>query len=393
MLIQNQEVMGEGSAIPTDPQHTPTITQLSTSQPQQTQPPREPSRMDTEIPQSCGPTDNVADEAVYEERDDSLVRAATTASSLEAEQDSGNINKTRSKATLNEPSSSGTSSGVNTPRSDEDRLKLKKLIELCTKLSQRVLDLEKTKTAQDSEIAKLKKRVKKLEQKKRSRTHRLRRLYKVGSFRRVKSSEKEDMFGVNDLDGDEVIVDNVDVVKTAEETVNVVATTVSTASIILIAKPKANKVVIQKLEQGATTTTTAATTITAASTRPKAKGLVIHEQEQALTPTVSSQQPSHVKVQDKGKGKMVEPEPVKKLSKKDQLMLDEELAFNNEKGEYLFDYKTELMEESSKKAKAKKESRSKRAGEKLESDNSKKQKLDEKVEAEVNDAKEVTELK
>ncbi|GKD58059.1 hypothetical protein Tco_1295568, partial [Tanacetum coccineum] len=34
-----------------------------------------------------------------------------------------------------------------------------------------------------------------------------------------------------------------------------------------------------------------------------------------------------VKVQDKGNGKMVEPEPVKKMSKKDLLMLDEELAF------------------------------------------------------------------
>ncbi|GJZ51871.1 hypothetical protein Tco_0606386 [Tanacetum coccineum] len=40
-----------------------------------------------------------------------LVRAATTASSLEAEQDSGNITKTRSKATPNESSSLGTTSG------------------------------------------------------------------------------------------------------------------------------------------------------------------------------------------------------------------------------------------------------------------------------------------
>ncbi|GKD84353.1 hypothetical protein Tco_1355507 [Tanacetum coccineum] len=58
---------------------------------------------------------------------------------------------------------------------------------------------------------------------------------------------------------------------------------------------------------------------------PKAKGLVIHEEEQATTPTVSSQQPSHVKVHDKGKGIMVE-EPVK-MKKKDQISLDEELAF------------------------------------------------------------------
>ncbi|GJZ07904.1 hypothetical protein Tco_0542187 [Tanacetum coccineum] len=52
-----------------------------------------------------------ADEAVNEEMDDSLVRAATTATGLDAEQDSGNINKTQSKATPNEPSSLGTSSG------------------------------------------------------------------------------------------------------------------------------------------------------------------------------------------------------------------------------------------------------------------------------------------
>ncbi|GKF88810.1 hypothetical protein Tco_0262773, partial [Tanacetum coccineum] len=40
-----------------------------------------------------GPTTNVADEVINEEMDDSLVRAAITASSLEAEQDNGNINK------------------------------------------------------------------------------------------------------------------------------------------------------------------------------------------------------------------------------------------------------------------------------------------------------------
>ncbi|GKG29755.1 hypothetical protein Tco_0419653, partial [Tanacetum coccineum] len=119
----------------------------------------------------------VANEAVYKEKDDSLVRAATTASSLGAEQDNGNINKTRSKATLNEPSSTGTSSGSgprcqetmgdtsaqtrfesvsklsndplltrgNTLQSGVDRLKLKELMEFCTKLQQRVLDLENTK--------------------------------------------------------------------------------------------------------------------------------------------------------------------------------------------------------------------------------------------------------
>nr|GEW97016.1 hypothetical protein [Tanacetum cinerariifolium] len=50
-------------------------------------------------------------------------------------------------------------------RPKEGRLKLKELIELCTKPSDRVLDLEKTKTSQAKEIADLKKRVKKLEKK------------------------------------------------------------------------------------------------------------------------------------------------------------------------------------------------------------------------------------
>ncbi|GJU73284.1 hypothetical protein Tco_1264689, partial [Tanacetum coccineum] len=44
-------------------------------------------RKDTKVPQPSGPTTNVADEAVSEERDDSLERAATTATGLYAEHD------------------------------------------------------------------------------------------------------------------------------------------------------------------------------------------------------------------------------------------------------------------------------------------------------------------
>ncbi|GKE10532.1 hypothetical protein Tco_1414083 [Tanacetum coccineum] len=61
------------------------------------------------------------------------------------------------------------------------------------------------------------------------------------------------------------------------------------------------------------------------SSSKRAKGIVFYEQEQAPTPIVSSQQPTQVK--DKGKGKMVEEEPVKKMSKKELLKLNEELAF------------------------------------------------------------------
>ncbi|GJU06376.1 hypothetical protein Tco_1122806 [Tanacetum coccineum] len=111
MMVQNQAELGEGSAIRTDPHHTPTIIQPSTSQPQKTQKPRKPKRKNTQVPQPNGPTDIVADEAVHKELGDSLVRAATTASSLEAEHDSGNITKTRFKETPNKSSSLETTSG------------------------------------------------------------------------------------------------------------------------------------------------------------------------------------------------------------------------------------------------------------------------------------------
>ncbi|GJX33990.1 hypothetical protein Tco_0245547 [Tanacetum coccineum] len=74
--------------MPTDPQHTPTFIQPSPP-PQTNQKPRKPKRKDTQVPQLSGPTDIVADEDVHKELGDKLVRVATTASSLEAEQDSG----------------------------------------------------------------------------------------------------------------------------------------------------------------------------------------------------------------------------------------------------------------------------------------------------------------
>ncbi|GJS93790.1 hypothetical protein Tco_0800758 [Tanacetum coccineum] len=77
------------------------------------------------------------------------------------------------------------------------------------------------------------------------------------------------------------------------------------------------KIVVQEPVQSTTTT--------APSAIPKAKGIIFNKQEQAPIPIVSSQQQTQVK--DKGKGKMVEEEPVKKMSKKELLKLDEELAF------------------------------------------------------------------
>ncbi|GJZ23528.1 ribonuclease H-like domain-containing protein [Tanacetum coccineum] len=185
--------MGEGLANPTDPRHIPTIIKSST-QPQKIQKPRKPKRKDTEVPQPSDPSKNVVNKVDHKELGDSLVRAATIASSLEAEQDSGNITKTKSKATPNESTSLGATSGGG-PKYQETIV-------------------EKTKTTQANEIPSLKRRVKKLEKKRSSRTHKLNRLYKVGLSARVESSgDEEDLddvdnenFDVDALNGEEVFV-------------------------------------------------------------------------------------------------------------------------------------------------------------------------------------------
>ncbi|GJR18078.1 uncharacterized mitochondrial protein-like protein [Tanacetum coccineum] len=274
-------------------------------------------RKDTEVPQPSGPTTNVADEVVNVEMDDSLVRVATTASSLEAEQDSGNIAKTQSKATPNEPSSLRTSSGGGPRRQDtmgdtiaQTSMQLKELMDLCTNQQNRVLTLETTKTTQALEIDNLKRRVKKLEKKDNKRTHKLKRLYKVGLSVKVVSFEDEGLgekdaskqerkihdidadeditldsthFGVHDVDGDEVFVE------TEEPVVNASITT----STISVSAAKDLFDVDMTLAQS--------------TSRIK---------------EFSSSQSSEVK--DKGKGIMVE-DPLK-MKKKDQVHFDKQEA-------------------------------------------------------------------
>ncbi|GKG13969.1 hypothetical protein Tco_0350929, partial [Tanacetum coccineum] len=92
---------------------------IATSHPQKTQTPRQDKRgRDTEIPQFGGPPENVGDEAVHKELGGRVERAATTAASLDVEQDSGNILKTQSTTILNVPLSQGIGTG-GSPRCQE----------------------------------------------------------------------------------------------------------------------------------------------------------------------------------------------------------------------------------------------------------------------------------
>nr|GEX77275.1 hypothetical protein [Tanacetum cinerariifolium] len=264
---------------PTDPRHTPTIIQPST-QPQKKQQPRKPKRKDTQVPQSSDPMENVVDEAVYEELGDSLVRAATTASSLRAEQDSETMRDTIAQTRFESVSKHFNDSLVargNTLQSDEDRLKLDQLMALCKNLQNRVLDLEKTKTTQHNEIttrqkeiSSLKMWVKKLEKKNRSRNHRLKRLYKVGLTARVESSCNKESLGV------------VEVINTA-------------------------KLIIDAAQDSAT-------------------GDIVSAASAATTVNVARTTNATVTTVDDGKCKGILTEHVKPKKRKDQIRLDEEVA-------------------------------------------------------------------
>nr|GFA66337.1 hypothetical protein [Tanacetum cinerariifolium] len=264
--------------------------------------------------------------AVNEEMDDNLERAATTTTSLDAEQDKCNISKTQSKATPNEPSSQGTSSGDGP--SGKDSLKLTELMELCTTLQSKVLAMETTKTTQALEIKSLKRKVKKLEKKQRSRTHKLKRLYKFSLSARVESFDDNEGLGeedaskqgrISDIDADEGITL---VNETAEDQgrnndEEMFDTGVLDDEEVFVEKEVAAK------DLTVDEVTLAQALIEIKSTKPKVKGIVLQELDESTTTTTTTIPTS--KVQYKGKGIMVEPEmPMKK---KDQISLDEELAF------------------------------------------------------------------
>ncbi|GJY15871.1 hypothetical protein Tco_0386293 [Tanacetum coccineum] len=263
---------------------------------------------------------------------DGLERAATTASSLEAEQVSGNITKTLSKATLNEPTPYETGSGSGPRRQDtmgetiaQTSMQLKELMEMCTNLLQIVQDLETTKTAQATEITSLKKRVKKLEQSARSRTPGLKRLYKVGTSRRVESSAEASLDDQEDASkqGRNIVEIDADVdISLAYEDAWIqgrfddedIFDTISAADPVTTA----GEVV-----------TLAETLMKIKSAKLKAIGVVM--QEPSEIPRISIAQPQiQEKAQgsrDKGKAKMVkEEEPKEPTKRKDQIKHDEELA-------------------------------------------------------------------
>nr|GEV26834.1 hypothetical protein [Tanacetum cinerariifolium] len=196
-------------------------------------------------------------------------------------------------------------------------------------LQQQVLDLEEAKIAQAKEIAKLKKRVKKLEKRRKSRPAGLRRLKKVGTSKQVESSEKKDslgaqedaskqerniedidqdaeialvdeaqgrmhdaeMFGVDDLERNEVFVDVRE--KTVEKKVSIADPVTTAGEVVTAASVKDSAApttattvnVDDKLTLVKTLFAIKASkpkVISTAITKPKAKGIVFHEQKDQI---------------------------------------------------------------------------------------------------------------
>ncbi|GJR79028.1 hypothetical protein Tco_0149813 [Tanacetum coccineum] len=260
IIVLAPKEVGEGLVVPTNSHYTSTTTQPSTSRSQKKQS-RRKQRKDTQIPESSGPIKHVAD-AIEE-------HVPTYSNDLLL--------------------------------SGEDSLKLNELMEIYTQLLSRVLALVSTKTNQALEIDSLKRRVKKLEKKQRSRTHKLKRLYRVGLSARIESSEDEGLGSQEDASkqGRKIADINQDAkITLVDETqrrndedmlfnvnADVQVTTVSTAAIIT---PK-EVTLAQELVQIQTS-------------KPKAKGVVIQEPSEITTTTPS------IPSKDKGKGIMLEEE-------------------------------------------------------------------------------------
>nr|GFA66180.1 hypothetical protein [Tanacetum cinerariifolium] len=217
---------------------------------------------------------------------DSLVRATTTAS-LDAQQDSSNITKIQSKATLNEPTPRG--EGLGSGRGSQETMGVKWL-----RLDLRVLDMENVKTAQAKVIANLKKRVTKIEQRQSS------KFFGFHPFRA--GTSKRHGLG-----------STAETVSTARPDISTVRQEVSTV------EPKTPPTTTTLFDDE--DSTIADTLVKMKNQKAKEKGIAFKDANNSARPirSITTLQPlPTIDPKDKGKGILQESEPVKKSKKMDQ---------------------------------------------------------------------------
>nr|GEV57253.1 retrovirus-related Pol polyprotein from transposon TNT 1-94 [Tanacetum cinerariifolium] len=154
-----------------------------------------------------------------------------------------------------------------------------------------------TKTSQSNEIASLKRRVKKLEKKNKSRTCKMKRLYKDSLSARVESSRDKESLGED-----------------ASKQGRIEAIEADEDITLVNVQDDAEMFAVNDLAQALEALKTL---------KPKVKGIFIQEQEEPGKSTTTAIIPKQ-QSQDKGKGIMIE-EPMNP-KKKDQIRLDEEAA-------------------------------------------------------------------
>ncbi|GJR92741.1 hypothetical protein Tco_0264915 [Tanacetum coccineum] len=148
MFVQGLVVQGEGSTVSVKSRYTPTSAP-STLQPPSSSPSRRTTIQESVVPQPRSPTQtNVADEAASTGVDVRHGGTATTVTSLDAGQGNGNIDKTPSM-----PHDSPLPR-VHTLGSDKGRIQHNELMDLVTKMSDRVVALE-TELQQDIRKARI----------------------------------------------------------------------------------------------------------------------------------------------------------------------------------------------------------------------------------------------
>nr|GEU58433.1 hypothetical protein [Tanacetum cinerariifolium] len=187
--------------------------------------------------------------------------------------------------------------------------------------------METTKTTQAIKIESLKRRVKKFERRNRSRTNRLKRLYKVGLSSRVESSANEGL-GKEDASKHGWIAnidtnEDITLVSTHDEQMFDSDHDLGGEEVFVAQQDK--KVIEKEVDATQIQVTTAATTLTISidevtlaqtlvelkhvKPKAKAKGIVFHKPEESTTTTTTTTTTTAIpksKSQDKGKAKMVE---------------------------------------------------------------------------------------
>nr|GEY39191.1 retrovirus-related Pol polyprotein from transposon TNT 1-94 [Tanacetum cinerariifolium] len=255
MVVQSE--LGEGSTMPTDPHHTPTILQSSSSYPQKTHKPRNPRRKVTQEriePINADEDITLINDQDYADKDmfdvnvlggeevfatawknENVVNITTEELTLAQERKALKTSKPKGKGIMiEEPVKPKKKDQIRLDEEDikmlqaefdeEERLAREKAkkeqeanialieewndiqakIDADYQLAERlqaqeqeelVLELGKIKTSQHNEIVSLKRRIKELGKRNRSRTHKLKRLYKVGLTVTVESSYNKESLG------------------------------------------------------------------------------------------------------------------------------------------------------------------------------------------------------